>query len=126
MQFTEQTITILNRYHGPEEIEVTVGEDTGLGYYETIEGITITTTNSGYAVAELQHYTSIFNTPFARSEKVAQKFIEIIAPLLDWKGSFNAIMEQARFCYGDTSAMRPHLRKAFNEACEQVMAEAKK
>jgi hypothetical protein len=120
MQFTEQTIVIFNRYHMQQSIDAMVNGESGLGYYETTEGITVTTVNSGYAVTNLWNHTTIFNAPLAYNEQVAQRFIEIIAPLLDWTKSHTEIMEQAKFCYGDVQAVKPHIRKAFSDACEQV------
>lgn len=120
MQFTPQTITILNRYGNHQEMNVVVGEDSGLAYYWSPngEGITVTTVNSGWAVVNLWNLTT--NKSTSDNEQVAQQFIKNIMHLLDWKNTYEQIMEQARFCYGDVQAMKPHIRKAFNEACEQV------
>ena len=123
MQFTKQTITILNRYSQHQEMHVMACEESGLAYYRSPngEGITITTINSGYAVVNLWNLTA--NKSTAHDEEIAQRFIENIAPLLDWtQQSYNAIMEQARFCYGDMQAVKPHIKKAFSDACEQVQA----
>lgn len=122
MQFTPQTITILNRHGNQQEMNVVVGEDSGLAYYWSPngEGITITTINSGYAVVNLWSLTT--NKSTSDNEQVAQQFIRNIMHLLGWKNSYEQIMEQARFCYGDVQAMKPHLRKAFNEACDMVVS----
>jgi len=122
MQFTKQTITILNRQGKAEEWDVMVGEDTGLGYYGWTNGLVITTTQSGYAVANLWNLTTLSNMKLAYNEQVAQQFIKNIMHLLDWKNSYEQIMEQAKFCYGDMQAIKPHIRKAFSDACEQVTA----
>jgi hypothetical protein len=117
MNFTNQTITILVPPHAAKkEIEVLVGDGSGLGYYESTDGIVITTTNSGYAVAQLGHFTTIFNLGLAHDEQVAQRFIEIITPLLDWSKSKSEIVEEAEAKGGVRSA----LSRAFKDACEQI------
>lgn len=123
MQFEKHLITILNRHGRSETMLVMEAEGTGLAYYYSPngEGITVTTTQSGYAVVNLWNLTA--NKSTAHDEEIAQRFIENIAPLLDWtQQSYNAIMEQARFCYGDMQAVKPHIKKAFSDACEQVQA----
>lgn len=126
MQFTEQTITILNRRRMPEEIKVMVGDDSGLGYYLGENGYTITTTHSGYAVTELGKYTTIFNAPLAYNEQVAQQFIKTIMHLLDWKNSYEQIIEQVVFCYGDRSRVGSYLEQAFKDACLVMTIETSK
>lgn len=122
MQFEQHLITILNLFGKSETMLVMEAEDTGLAYYQSPNGngITVTTTNSGYAVVNLWNLT--VNKSTSHDEQVAQRFIRNIMHLLDWKNSYEQMMEQARFCYGDVQGIKPHIRKAFSDACEQVAA----
>lgn len=120
MQFTQQTITILVPPGRPKEIDAMVGENSGLGYYKTTEGYIVTTTNSGYYVAWLKYYDELPVRSSPVNELIVQRFIETIAPWLDWDKSREEIEAQAEFCFGTTST-ESRLRQAFYEARAQVM-----
>lgn len=121
MQFIKQTITILQPGHIPAEVEAMVGEDSGLGYYRHENGYIVTTTQSGYYVANLEYCEDLFQPDEALNDQMVQHFIEIIAPWLDWNKSKEEVEAQAAYCFGGKSVYS-HLYKAWNEAYQQVIA----
>lgn len=122
MQFTPQTITILQPGHIPAEIEAMVGENSGLAYYKTTDGkgIVVTTAKSGYYVAYTEYGDELPEMQSFLCEPIIQRFIEIIAPWLDWGKSMEEIIVQAQRITSQ-SAMQARLWQAFCEARAQIM-----
>ena len=120
MQFTPQTITILQPEYIPTEIEAMIGENSGLAYYKTTGGYIVTTTHSGYYVAWLKYGNELPEHSSPLNERIVQRFIEVIAPWLDWTQNKDDLEAQADSRYG-TTAMQSRLWQAFCEVRAQIM-----
>lgn len=121
MQFTPQTITILQPGHIPTEIEAMAGENSGLAYYQTTGGYIVTTTHSGYYVAWLKYGDELPEHSSPLNEQIVQRFIETIAPWFDWQKSREELEAQAESCYGIT-VTQSRLWQTFCEVREQVLS----
>jgi hypothetical protein len=125
MQFEKQTITIITDL-GPKKVIATVGLGSGLAYHkdprsENSAGFTITAIPSGYLCGYTGTFTSIFNVDAALNEGITQRFIELIADLLDWQQpDGQRLQQQAKEHFASRAVFSQACKEAFQKACEQI------
>lgn len=96
-----------------KEVQATIGIGTGLAYnyWQPVSAYALTHVQSGYSLMQ-------FN--MAPSEQVAQRWLQKMAPLIDWTADIDSVKAQAINKYKSEQGMSAAIQQAFSEACHEA------